>query len=275
MFLETGEVNAVQKTLETLLSDLPGASLEEVAVAAQLMTRVDRKYVIRLDDDGLNLIASIVDEVGRKHKAAAQEIDGVRTGEYRSIYFDTLGNLSFLTAVTGHPYRWKVRTREYLTSGHSFVEVKYRDGGESTSKVRVPAEDEATEFVAKTLRDVGAGDVGPLQPALTTRYHRGTILLPEEESRVTIDVSLSATSFGGDRLDYGNVAVIETKTPTSKGSKVDRLLFDAGLRPTRFSKYATSRALIDRRLPRKRWEKVIRGWGLDQIEVTPSGPIEG
>ena len=51
--------------------------------------------------------------------------------------------------------------------------------------------------------------------------------------------------------------IVETKSG-SRPSRVDRLLWRHGHRPTRVSKFATGMAVLDPRLPANRWSAALR-----------------
>ena len=88
------------------LDALRGATLAEVDAAAALQHRVDRKYLLPIAV-AAHLVASLADT----HRVL--DIDGRRTTDYRSTYFDTPGLLAWRAHAQGRRHRWKVRTRLY------------------------------------------------------------------------------------------------------------------------------------------------------------------
>ena len=237
---------------------LVAIGLDELVERAELLTRVDRKYVVPLED-----VATLV----RMLPPGAQvlEMGTRRLFEYESVYFDTSDLLAYHLAARRRRRRFKVRTRTYVDSALCWVEVKTRGPRGTTVKERVPHRlderaslDGALPFVTGTLatRGITGAESLELDPVLVTRYHRATILLPDSDSRLTIDVDL--TWHDGRRpLEMRGLAVVETKTG-STASAADRLLWSAGHRPLRISKYATGLAALQPELPASRWRRTLR-----------------
>jgi hypothetical protein len=245
------------------LSRLAPVRLEELTQRASLQTRVDRKYLLPLPD-----ASALVQELGRA--ARVLEIESRRTFGYESVYFDTPGLVCFRRAAHKRPTRFKVRTRTYLDSGDCWLEVKTRDRRGRTVKQRLEYDgrdrtvltDAGLAFVrdalASTVATDAADGIGTLVPTLVTRYRRSTLLLPADDSRLTIDtdlVCLQDERLGGLRMP--SRAVVETKT-AGHASDVDRLLWRRGVRPVQISKYGTGMAALHPELPGVKWRPVLR-----------------
>ena len=69
-------------------------------------------------------------------------------------------------------------------------------------------------------------------------------------------VHLTAAIDGGEPVAVAGLAVVETKNPATP-SPADRVLWDAGHRPARISKYATGMALLHPELPANRWYRTL------------------
>ncbi|GAA1517031.1 hypothetical protein BJ978_001479 [Agromyces terreus] len=243
------------------LHELDPVGLDELNDAAGLLTRVDRKYM---------LPAAIVPDLLAHLPAATRvlEIDGQRSSRYESVYFDSPGLASYHLAAHGRRRRYKIRTRSYVDSALSFLEVKTRGGRSVTVKERVRIDPdastrltgEALAYAASTLDEAGITppDADPFVPVLTTRYRRATLLVPGG-TRATIDVDLEWVELGphGRRLATPSSVIVETKSGGSAGP-VDRALWALGHRPTSVSKYATGLAALRPDLPSNRWTPVLR-----------------
>lgn len=238
------------------LASLPAVSLDELNAAAALLTRVDRKYVLRINDLA-ELWASLPAD------ACALEIDADRSFPYLSTYYDTQTLDSFFDTARPRRRRWKVRTRTYAT-GDAFLEVKTRRG-DATVKERIGWNPHRTtlgtvgyDFVTASLRQAGVLDLPEsLTPSLETRYSRSTILLPSEGARVTLDAGLTWTDpTTGASASLGDALVLETKSGSS-ASSLDRALWSQGHRPARISKYAVGIATLNPELPRNRWHRLM------------------
>jgi hypothetical protein len=231
-------------------------SLTELVERAELLTRVDRKYVVPLAE--AEVLVSAV-----RGSSQVLEIDGRRQFGYRSTYFDTPGRDSFLVSGRSHRRRWKVRTRTYLDSGSSWLEVKTRIARDQTLKQRIAHPDAheadglASDGLVFVADVVGAGVAGALEPVLATGYRRTTLYLPASRSRVTVDVDLGWTSLTRVAdLKRPSLAIVETKTGSTP-SAMDRLLWSRGHRPTRLSKYGVGMAALHPDLPRLKWHRAM------------------
>nr|WP_194720180.1 polyphosphate polymerase domain-containing protein [Cellulosimicrobium arenosum] len=228
------------------------------------MTRVDRKYVLPAD-----AAVRVLDELAGSTTARVLEIDGARGSAYESVYFDTPDLASFHLTATRRRRRFKVRTRTYLDSGTSFLEVKTRAARGTTLKQRVQHDDPAAlgtgrVFVGETLATQGV-DGAPhlaLAPGLVSRYRRTTVLLPRGDgaARATVDTGLTwELDAPGAPVTRAvpHLVVVETKGGSTP-SDLDRLLWRHGHRPERLSKYGTGMALLSPDLPDGPWRRVIR-----------------
>jgi len=273
-------VGAAPLLLDVPLTGLDTIDLAELTERASLLTRIDRKYLLRRSE--LDAVLADLDPGVR-----VLDINGVRSSAYESVYFDTPELTSFLMAAHPRRRRFKIRTRTYVDSAQSYLEVKTRGGRGVTVKDRLPyaPSDRATlttegcRYTDTVLDDAAiTGAHGhDLMPTLTTRYLRTTLFIAESSSRATIDTGLSWATVphrtaaersmpessvpGRDapqrRLDRPELAIVETKSG-SRASAVDRILWAHGHRPATMSKYGTGMAALHRDLPRNKWAPVLR-----------------
>ena len=241
------------------LSQLPAVGLEELTTEAALLTRVDRKYLVP-SATARQIFSTFSSE------ARVLEMEGKRTFAYDSVYFDTPGLDSYMLAAHGRRRRFKIRTRTYLDSAVSFLEVKTEGAREATVKERIPYElcdrdrltEEGLAYVNETLTAaIGDARFAPLEPVLSTRYHRTTLYLPQSGSRATIDSGVIWQSPGGHPWLLDNAVVVETKSGSAPGP-LDRHLWAHGVRPCRISKFATGMAALHPELPANRWNQTLR-----------------
>lgn len=257
-------------SLSDSLDRLPAIGLAGLTERAELLTRTDRKYLVDLSALP-GLVGALADG---ESPVAVLEIDGRRHFGYESVYFDTPALTSYLQAARRRPRRFKVRTRTYLDSEATFLEVKTRDGRRRTVKTRMdrpsgqdrwepPLDASARTFVAgllgRSVPDVGMV-VSTLTPTLATRYRRTTLHLPDDAARVTLDVQLRATDRHGAALVVPGLAIVETKT-LGRACAADRVLWQRGLRPIKVSKYATTMAALHPGLPAAKWRPALRRMG--------------
>jgi hypothetical protein len=233
------------------LAALPPIGLAALEERAALQTRVDRKYIMPVGaaDDLLDALAP---------HAVVLEISGVRQFAYASLYFDTPELSSYHRTAHRHRRRFKVRTRSYLDAGTCWLELKVPGPRGSTVKFREPHDPGLQETVTSGrafLRSHGLPH-DSLVATLRTEYLRFTLLLPDTDSRVTVDTALRWTA-GEDELRLPRTAIVETKTG-SAASRADRQLWRRGHRPVALSKYATGLAALRADLPAAPWHRVLR-----------------
>jgi hypothetical protein len=243
------------------LLGLEPIGLDELTARAALLTRLDRKYVVPVEQLDDLLLALEPD-------ARVLDVDGLRRFGYESVYFDTPALVCFHAAAGGRRRRYKVRTRTYLDTGGCYVEVKTRGPRGATVKTRAPyARHERGRLTAggwsfargalDEARVPVPGGPEPLAAALVSRYDRVTFFLPSTGARATVDTGLTWTTPGGhDERTMPGVAVVETKTGAAPSS-LDRLLWRAGHRPVRLSKYGTGMAALHPDLPATRWRRTL------------------
>lgn len=241
----------------------PGITLAEVDRLASLQTRVDRKYV--LTADAASAIVPIL--ATRSAVTTVPSAAGdLRACWYRSTYFDTPDLESYRRTATKRRHRFKVRTRTYVDTATSFLEVKVRGARGVTEKVRTSLPPSVStlrldhagqRFVDDILdrTDLGAS----LAPVVTTEYQRTTLVDLDSTTRATIDTSLAFTAPGDrdDRHEAHGLVVIETKSAGGV-SWYDRVLWEAGVRPSAVSKFGVGMAVTRPDLPSNRWHRTLR-----------------
>ena len=219
---------------------LPAIDLETLDRTAALRTRFDRKYVVASDS-----INALVAALGPDLRAL--EIGGERVFTYRNLYYDSAGLDSYRAHVQGRRRRFKVRLREYVETGRSFLEVKLRGARGQTVKRRLEIAhadtadaETVSQFVDEVLRvQYGQTLTGSLEPALAIEYRRLTLVAPAAGERITADFALTyeRPTGGRARLQDDRV-IVETKTPRQALGPADRELHRLGARPLRpLSKY--------------------------------------
>lgn len=237
-----------------VVSALPAISLDEVVAAAELQTRVDRKYIV-----GTRQLDALVLEA----KVAALEIEGVRHARYETVYFDTPDRQLYLDTAHRRPRRFKVRIRTYVDTDVSVLEVKRKDGRGRTDKHRLDL-DPATD---RSCLDAGMRSfvdssvttdlTDRLAETATTRFVRTTLVDVARHARYTIDQRLVTTAADGRAVQFDDAAVVECKS-AGHATPLDRALWARGIRPARISKYCTSLALLEPGLPANHWHRTLQ-----------------
>lgn len=254
--------------LQDLAAHRDAIGLDEVNAVAELQTRVDQKYLV-----SLGVLSRLLDALGPDLRVL--EIDGIRVFDYLSVYFDTPDLRFFRDHHQGRRIRYKVRTRSYLDTDLTVLEVKAKGARGETVKHRVPWRPEAMDRLAPQGSADGLGFIDAhlngdppaetLRPSLVSRYRRTTFVDPVGGVRLTCDIDLSFDgSIAGALVGRGGV-LVETKSATGR-STADQLLHRLGQRPGSISKYCAGIAITaGRRAPR--WHRVLR-----KLDPLLSGP---
>lgn len=234
----------------SVLLDLPSVTLDEIVAAADLQTRVDRKYVVT---------ETAANELIDRFNMAVLEIDGRRSFRYESVYFDTPQWSCYVDAARERPRRFKVRSRTYVDSGECVLEFKNRGHRDETVKKRIEYGIDERHRLTPAGRTFVEGflpGAPELAPVLTTTYERVTLVNLENGTRVTCDFHLACTGTDEGRATIPGHVIIETKAG-SNDRPADRVLWSAGFRPMSLSKYCVGVAALQPHLPRNRWTRVL------------------
>lgn len=233
--------------------------LDDLVAEAELLTRVDRKYLVTAED-AVRVFA------GLAPSTRVLEVAGDRASRYGTMYFDTPDLLSYRLAALGRRRRFKLRTRHYVDTDAAFLEMKTRGARGTTVKERIaqPADavdrltPEGRAYAAEAVRALGLEErlADDLDPVLHTAYRRTTLLLPEG-ARATVDTDLRWRDAWGGTMTRPDLVIVETKSP-ARASSLDRMLWRAGIRPVSISKFATGLAAMRPDLPANKWSRVLR-----------------
>ena len=260
--------------VDAVLGELEPIGLDDLNQRAELMTRVDRKYI--LPAHALPAVLADLPSQTRVLEFDDPVVGRVRSSAYESVYFDTPELHSFHLAARSRRRRFKIRTRTYRDADLAYLEVKTRGGRSLTVKDRLEVDPaggdlltaDGRAYAEHVLADAGvpAPDTAALAATLTTRYRRTTLLLPAgiagDESRATIDQDLEWIDQGargafGRRLLLPTSVIVETKSGSSAGD-LDRALWRHGHRPAAISKFGTGLAALRPELPQNKWVRVLR-----------------
>lgn len=227
------------------LEALGPITLEEMD-AVKLLNRIDSKYLT----DEATLLQILASAAAAGYRVLVTE--GQRISPYSSIYYDTAGLKMFYDHHNRRLTRQKVRTRCYVNSGTSFLEIKRKNNKGRTKKKRtgIPkeelmdfrADNAACEYLAK--HSWFTSDV--LSPVLETAFWRITLVNPAMTERLTIDTRLAFQNFRtGLSTTLQNAVIIELKQDGHAASQMKNILLDYRVKPVRVSKYCVALTLTD------------------------------
>ncbi len=214
--------------------------------AVKLMNRIDSKYVT----NEATLLRMLDAAAAAGYRAL--ETEGKRISPYDSVYYDTAGLTMFYLHHNRRLVRQKVRTRQYVNSGDSFLEIKRKNNHGRTSKKRmaIPSDKmmdfgsipEAADFLAR----YSWFQAGELSPSARTCFSRITLVNPALTERLTIDTKLAFTNFRtGLGTTLEDAVIIELKQDGRAASQMKGILLDLRIKPLRVSKYCMAITLTD------------------------------
>lgn len=215
-----------------MLDGFDSISLAELNAKAEMLTRLDNKYVIAAAD-----FEALSPQFAERYDIL--EVNEARSFGYRTCYFDTERYDSFCDHVKGRRRRSKVRVRRYLDAGFSFLEVKLKSLRKTTVKKRLAYPDDAfdsltedaLEFIDACHQDLYAR-AGPrqFQAVIQMQYDRLTLVAHEGGERVTIDRNLQFWNAKTRAATSRDMILIETKSRFGRGIG-DTILRRAGHHP--------------------------------------------
>ena len=245
-----------EKKLSQILSErFPSTDLDSLNRIAKLQDRVDRKYVLPYE-----IVNSLLKTISVD--GAVLEIDGERSTRYQSTYFDTPELKLHRDAAYKKRPRFKARTRHYISNNTGMLEVKLKDGRGKTIKHRCNYDiknlqtltEDAKQFIDNCTKQKRISEY--MNPTLTSRYQRMTIVDRSSSTRLTCDEYLTCTDWLGSSVSL-DLVILETKS-SGHASPFDKWLWEHHHRPVRISKYCTSLAVLHPELPANRWHRTIK-----------------
>ena len=225
----------------------------------KLMNRVDTKYVVS-ESDVITLLEHMA-----KCGYRVQVIDGLRACRYDTLYYDTAERDMYVAHHNRQLTRQKIRTRTYVETGLTFLEVKNKNNRGRTKKKRIEIEaEQLMDFTGNSkalsfIEPLARYNIRSLTPAIATRFLRITIVNPELTERITIDLDLEFTDLrSGATGKIEGMSIIEIKQDGNTRSRAKEILNALRVKPMRISKYCLGTALTVEGIKRNRMIEKIR-----------------
>lgn len=254
---------------EKALEPFGPITLEEME-SVKLMNRIDSKYLT--DEATLRKVLADAAHAGYR----VLEAGGARISPYDSVYYDTPGLNMYLDHHNRRLKRQKVRTRSYVNTGDTFLEIKRKNNKGRTKKkrMRIPSS-ELNDFrsdaeAAAYLAGHSAYTAAQLSPVLETLFKRVTLVNADETERLTIDTCLCFRNFRTEmEASLKNAVIIELKQDGRAPSRMKSILLDHRVKPVRVSKYCIAITLTEPSVKSGRFKVKVRA-----IEKTINDKIE-
>lgn len=224
--MKNTEMQNISSILSSFISiDLDG--LEKVS----LLDRIDTKYTFRKDQ-----LPEFLEKL--KQDYFVLEVDHHRMFNYNSLYFDTDSFLLFNLHSSGRMNRYKIRLRNYLESGMSFFEIKFKNNKGRTVKSRVSIYDNAVsdEKSIALLSDKTPFTFEQLKAKMWINYIRITLVSKNFMERLTIDLDLTFKR-DDDVKTIDDLVIAELKQSKAGISAFGKLMKSEHIRSGSISKY--------------------------------------
>lgn len=240
--------------LSEILFEYPPISLKEMS-GITLMNRTDTKFIT-----SFQILEEVLLTVKRDYQV--QDIDHCRIASYHTTYLDTIQRDMYLAHHNGHKVREKIRTRTYLASNLTFLEVKNKNNKGRTDKKRIRIQS------LDTIKQDGGDEFlnchawfshEELLPMLENSFHRITLVNKCMTERLTIDTDIHFRCLlTGHTASLDNIVVIELKRDGYTFSPIGSVFRDLHIQPSGFSKYCIGSILTSPSLKRNRMKAKLR-----------------
>ena len=234
--------------LSTILGFSP-ITLKEMD-EVKLMNRTDTKFIFQI-----NQLEPLLSRMHMFYKV--MEVNKERIQAYNSLYFDTNDRKFYIDHHNSRVNRNKIRFREYLGSGLTFLEVKHKSNKGKTIKkrLRVPKismqlSAEQNIFVEKII-----GEKLEVSSMQWISFSRITFVHKKQKERLTIDLDLN---FKNDLVkgDLKEIVIAEVKQERmSRSSDFMRIAKEMSILPMRLSKYCISTMQLEPNIKQNRFKK--------------------
>ncbi len=227
------------------LSSFDTISLDGLNSKAAMLERLDNKYIVPAARllPAFERFSGLFDVL---------EIKGKRAFTYATDYFDDDDAQSYHDHHQGRRKRCKVRIRNYVDAGFSYLEVKLKDLRGATQKKRLKLSAEARGLCTESLAfidtchsDMYGTPLGrDLAPVIGMEYERITLVAKEGGERMTIDTRMTFSAASAERDAAPDMFILETKSARGNGI-ADKILRAEHLHPTKHcSKYCVGMAAL-------------------------------
>lgn len=231
-------------------------SLAEM-MTVKLMNRVDSKYIAsRTQLADILMMASVEYHV--------QVVNNQPVSDYDSVYFDTDDMSMYLLHHNNKLNRQKIRTRRYVDSDLTFLEIKSKTNNGRTVKSRIEVSTDdfmnfsANKIANKFIDEAAQYSSLDLMPQLQSSFSRITLVNKAKTERLTIDADLSFNNLRtGEIVFLPDLLVIELKQDGAGHSLMKNILLDLRIKSSSISKYCIGMALTDSQIKSNRFKSKL------------------
>ena len=215
----------------------------------KLMSRTDTKFVFNF-----SRLPEFLEKLSQFYRV--MEIDGERLHHYKSLYFDTKDRKFYIEHHNRRVNRNKIRFREYVGSGLTFLEIKLKNNKGKTIKKRIKV-NSISEDITEQQQYIDKIVGYPIEVSAKQwiNFSRVTFVHKTQKERLTIDVNLTFNN-KIDEGDLKNIVIAEVKQERmSRSSDFMKIAKEMSILPMRLSKYCISSMQLWPQLKQNRFKE--------------------
>lgn len=244
----------LENSIENILDRFEPIRLEEMDKVS-FLKRTDTKYVFHI-----KLLKDFLSAIPKHYRLLRIKDSGFQ--KYSTVYFDTSSFAMFHQHHNGLRNRFKIRTRQYLNTRLSFLEVKVKDNKGITTKERRNIEGLNQNILkneAPFLNKKSPFRSSEIEESIKIEFSRITLVNKKTPERITIDWNLSySNKNNGKRIAMPNACILEIKKDLhTKNRDLDKILKTYKIYPSKFSKYCMGLSLTTPTLKMNRFKPLM------------------
>jgi len=234
-----------------IVSDFTPITLQEMD-GVKLMSRTDIKFAFQLSK-----LPALLSKLSPFYKILT--IDGKVIHEYKSLYFDTNARKFYIDHHNSRVNRNKIRFREYVDSGLTFLEVKLKNNKGKTIKKRMKVDSITKELSNKHKAYIEniIGKSVDVTAKQWINFYRITLVHKSKKERLTIDINLTFKN-NEKEGNLNDIVIAEVKQERmSRSSDFIRIAKEMSILPIRLSKYCISTMELWPNIKQNRFKKKL------------------
>ena len=237
--------------LPAIISDFTPISLGEMD-DVKLMSRTDTKFAFQA-----NKLPFLLKKLIPFYRVLT--IDGKLIHDYKSLYYDTDDRKFYIDHHNQRVNRNKIRFREYVGSGLTFLEIKRKNNKGKTIKKRMKVDaitKELSEEHKKYIKKI-IGKKLVVNAKQWINFSRITLVHKIQKERLTIDINLT---FENEKLsgDLKQIVIAEVKQEKmSRSSDFMKIAKEMSILPIRLSKYCMTTLQLNPDVKQNRFKEKL------------------
>ena len=238
-------------SLPAIISDFTPISLGDMD-GVKLMSRTDTKFAFQA-----NKLPFLLKKLIPFYRVL--DINGKLIHDYKSLYYDTDDRKFYTDHHNQRVNRNKIRFREYVGSGLTFLEVKLKNNKKRTIKKRMKVDaitKELSEEHKKYIKKI-IGKKLAVNAKQWINFSRITLVHKTQKERLTIDINLT---FENEKLsgDLKQIVIAEVKQEKmSRSSDFMKIAKEMSILPIRLSKYCMTTLQLNPDVKQNRFKEKL------------------